>query len=163
MPAVLRQPESGGGGTQPHGSLEQRSTTPGNDQTRQNVGVHDTTRPVADIPEPGRQEPPFNIGHVRDQDAVAQLLHQLACHLIRRTRGGSVDWSYPVDDHSSPVGGHEWAHGAVERPANDDAATVNRHDADGQHLVCHGVEASHLQVDDGERGLTPRRHLGGRR
>jgi hypothetical protein len=27
MPAVLRQPESGGGGTQPHGSVEQRSTT----------------------------------------------------------------------------------------------------------------------------------------
>jgi hypothetical protein len=44
VPAVLWQPEVGSSSTQPHVSVDQRSTAPGNDQTREDVGV--TIRPI---------------------------------------------------------------------------------------------------------------------
>ena len=150
MPAVLRQPEVGSRATQPHVTVDQRTTAPGNDQTREDVGVHDTSGSVADLPEPGRQESAFNAGDVRDEDAATQLLHQLARHRVRGPRRGGIDRSDAMDDDGPAVGDHERTHCAVVRPTQDDSATINRHDADGQDFVGAWVQARRLEIDDGE-------------
>jgi hypothetical protein len=101
------------------------------------------------------EEAELDPGSVRDEDAPCKGGDQLMSDVLECRRVLDVDRANAVDDDRLCGKLHRWLDRAVERICEADAPLIDRHGAEGEHVVVAEVEPGRFEVEGYQSSLTP--------